>query len=251
VRLGCTFENIAAKAEAVEVDFTDGTRAAYDLVIGADGLNSATREAVIADAAPPRYTGQGVWRAVAPRNGVERAGMALGKHTKAGFNPVSRSEMYIFVTEDRPTNARVSSDELLPHLKSLLAEFTFPVLRRVAEGLGPDSLICYRPLESLLVPQPWYRGRVVLIGDAVHATTPHLAAGAGIGIEDAIVLAEEVAKGSGVEPTLQAFQQRRWERCRMVVENSGRLGEIETSGGDREEHSRIMRDSMIALAGPI
>jgi 2-polyprenyl-6-methoxyphenol hydroxylase-like FAD-dependent oxidoreductase len=92
---------------------------------------------------------------------------------------------------------------------------------------------------------------VVLIGDTVHATTPHLASGACIGIEDGIVLAEELGRASTVEGALAAFQQRRWERCRMVVENSARLGEIEATGGDKTEHARIMRDSMIALAQPI
>jgi 2-polyprenyl-6-methoxyphenol hydroxylase-like FAD-dependent oxidoreductase len=92
---------------------------------------------------------------------------------------------------------------------------------------------------------------VVLIGDTVHATTPHLASGACIGIEDAIVLAEEIERHAGIDAALAAFQARRWERCRMVVENSGRLGEIEMANGDKEEHSRIMRESLIALAQPI
>jgi 2-polyprenyl-6-methoxyphenol hydroxylase-like FAD-dependent oxidoreductase len=85
----------------------------------------------------------------------------------------------------------------------------------------------------------------------VHATTPHLASGACIGIEDAIVLAEELARQADVTRALDAFQSRRWERCRMVVENSARLGEIEIAGGDKEEHARIMRASLIALAEPI
>jgi 2-polyprenyl-6-methoxyphenol hydroxylase-like FAD-dependent oxidoreductase len=251
VRLGCTFADISAAADRVVATFSDGSRGNYDLVIGADGLNSATRKALFPDAPNPRYTGQGVWRAVARRDHIERAGMALGKHTKVGFNPVSATEIYMFVTEDRPTNTRTRDEELLPRLRGLLEEFSFPVVRRIADKLGPDSLICYRPLEALLMPRPWSRGRVVLIGDAIHATTPHLAAGAGIGIEDAIVLAEEVASAAGVEAALEAFEQRRWERCRMVVENSARLGEIEAQGGDPQEHSRIMRESIMALAAPI
>jgi 2-polyprenyl-6-methoxyphenol hydroxylase-like FAD-dependent oxidoreductase len=103
----------------------------------------------------------------------------------------------------------------------------------------------------LLVPAPWYRGRVVLIGDTVHATTPHMASGACIGIEDAIVLADEIGKADSIATALAGYQQRRWERCRMVVQNSGRLGEIEIAGGDKEEHARIMRETLMALAQPI
>jgi 2-polyprenyl-6-methoxyphenol hydroxylase-like FAD-dependent oxidoreductase len=251
VRLGCTFTGISQTSDQATVTFNDGSSGTYDLVIGADGLNSGTRKALFPDAPVPRYTGQGVWRAVAPRDGVERAGMSFGKRTKAGYNPVSASELYLFVTEERPANTRTPDQELLPRLRALLEEFSFPLVRRIADNLGPDSLICYRPLESLLMPRPWWRGRVVLIGDAIHATTPHLAAGAGIGVEDAIVLAEEVRSATQLDSALQAFEQRRWERCRMVVENSACLGEIEAQAGDQQEHGRIMRESMMALAAPI
>jgi 2-polyprenyl-6-methoxyphenol hydroxylase-like FAD-dependent oxidoreductase len=101
------------------------------------------------------------------------------------------------------------------------------------------------------MPTPWYKGRVVLIGDTVHATTPHMASGACIGIEDAIVLAQEVAGAGSVDQALTRYLARRWERCRMVVQNSGRLGEIEIAGGDKAEHARIMRETLSALAQPI
>ena len=90
-----------------------------------------------------------------------------------------------------------------------------------------------------------------LIGDAVHATTPHLASGAGIGIEDALVLADELERQTSIEDALEAFQSRRWPRCRMVVSNSGRLGEIETRGGSRAEHASIMSESFRLLADEI
>ena len=103
-------------------------------------------------------------------------------------------------------------------------------------------------VEQLLAAVPRL---MVLIGDAVHATTPHLAAGACIGVEDAVVLAESVAQSDELTEALDLFQDRRWDRCRMVVENSGRLGEIEVSGGDQGEHTRIMQVSMKALAEAI
>jgi 2-polyprenyl-6-methoxyphenol hydroxylase-like FAD-dependent oxidoreductase len=103
----------------------------------------------------------------------------------------------------------------------------------------------------MLMPRPWSKGRVVLIGDTVHATTPHLASGACIGIEDALVLAEELGRAADIPQGIAAFEARRWERCRMVVENSARLGEIEIAGGDKAEHAQIMRASLMALAEPI
>jgi 2-polyprenyl-6-methoxyphenol hydroxylase-like FAD-dependent oxidoreductase len=179
----------------------------------------------------------------------------MGERTKVGFNPVSKEQMYMFVTEERATNERVAEEQLVPQLQALLAPFPVPLLQNISAALGPDSGIVYRPIEGMLMPQPWVLGRVVLIGDAVHATTPHLGSGAGIGIEDAVVLAEELGQSasgsSSVADALDRFQTRRWERCRMVVENSRRLGELEATGGSKEVHAQLMVSSMAALAMPI
>jgi 2-polyprenyl-6-methoxyphenol hydroxylase-like FAD-dependent oxidoreductase len=256
VRLGCTFTSIEQHDDGVDVAFTDGSRGRYDLVIGADGLYSNVREAVFPDAPAPQYSGQGVWRAVLPRlPEVNGTMMWMGPKIKPGLNPVSRQEMYLFVTEDRAANEFIDPTEFLSRLQALLAPFPAPLLQRVREQLREQPVenlqIIYRPLESLLMPNPWYKRRVVLIGDTVHATTPHMASGACIGIEDAIVLAEEVGRAGSVDQALDRYQARRWERCRMVVQNSGRLGEIEIAGGDKEEHGRIMRETLMAIAQPI
>ncbi|KUY76741.1 hypothetical protein WI25_08125 [Burkholderia cepacia] len=252
VQLGCTFSRIDPRGEQVDVMFTNGTHGTYDLVVGADGLYSKVRGVAFPDAPKPRYTGQGVWRAVVPRPAeIACATMWLGPRIKAGVNPVSRDEMYVFVTEDRPTNDYIDPAEWPRMLSELLASFDVPLIQSIRAQIGTESRVNYRPLESLLLPTPWFSGRVVLVGDAVHATTPHMAAGAGIGIEDAIVLAEELGRGVTVDAALHAFQARRWERCRMVVENSGRLGEIEIVGGDRDEHRRIMHETHMNLARPI
>ncbi len=192
VRLGATFERLEDLGETVRATLKDGTVADYDLVIGADGLNSLTREAIFPVAPKPRYVGQAVWRAVAPRPAeIERATMWIGHKVKVGLNPVSRDAMYMFVTEDRPGNERVDPSQFVSRLSELLAGFPSPLIQAVRANLGESSNIVFRPLDWLLLPRPWSKGRVVLIGDAVHATTPHLASGACIGIEDAIVLAEE------------------------------------------------------------
>ena len=252
VRLGCTFTALRQHAEGVEVTFTDGSTINYDLVIGADGLYSKTRAAIMPDAPQPKYSGQCVWRAVLPRpENVERATMWMGPKIKTGVNPVSRDEMYLFVTEDRVDNVAIDPKDFAPMLSELLAPFPDPVMQQCRAQMNENAQIVYRPLESLLVQQPWHRGRVVLIGDTVHATTPHMASGACIGIEDALVLAEELENADSVEQALAKFGARRWERCRMVVENSGRLGEIEITGGDKAEHAQIMRDTLAALAAPI
>ena len=252
VRLGATFTRLTPRGPKVEVEISDGEHGAYDVVIGADGLNSQVRAVIAPETPPPAYVGQCVWRAVLPRPAeVKSVMMWMGPKVKAGLNPVSRDEMYLFVTEDRPNNDRIAPEDFLPLLKNLLAPFTAPLMAEVRAGLNAGSQIVYRPIEWLLAPRPWGRGRVVLIGDAAHATTPHLASGACIGIEDALVLAETLSEETEVEAALAAFEARRYERCRMVVQNSVRLAELEIHAGDPGEHARLMGQSMAALAAPI
>jgi 2-polyprenyl-6-methoxyphenol hydroxylase-like FAD-dependent oxidoreductase len=252
VLLGASFERIAADDGGVTVALTNGDVRRYDLVIGADGLFSKVRETMFPEAPRPTYTGQCVWRAVVDRPaGNDTAIMWLGPKVKVGFNPVSDEQAYIFVTVDQPTKQRLEPGDYLRVLKEVLKPFSAPPVVRIREELTEANSIVYRPLEAMLLPRPWHKGRVVLIGDAVHATTPHLASGACIGIEDAIVLVEEIERAGDVEAGLTAFEERRWERCRMVVENSLRLGEIEVSNGDKQEHAAIMRNSFMALAAPI
>jgi 2-polyprenyl-6-methoxyphenol hydroxylase-like FAD-dependent oxidoreductase len=252
VRLGCSFSHIQQDAAGVDVVFTDGTSGRYDVVIGADGLYSRVRSTFFPDAPQPSYSGQGVWRAVFPRpQELVRPAMWLGQKVKTGVSPVTQNEMYLFVTEDREQKIHIPAADQPQMLRDLLQHFPVALMQTVREQIGDHSQVIYRPLESLLIKQSWFNGRIVLIGDAVHATTPHLASGACIGIEDGLVLADELGRASDVMQGLQQFQARRYERCRMVVENSARLGEIEITGGDKQEHAGIMRSSLISLAEPI
>ncbi|WNL38400.1 FAD-dependent oxidoreductase [Halomonas sp. PAMB 3232] len=252
VKLGCSFETITQDELGVDVTFTDGTRARYDAVIGADGLYSKTRATLMPEAPQPEYVGQAVWRAeMTTPEGIETINMWLGKGLKVGINPVSAGRSYMFVTEDRPTNDWVEESELLPQMIALLDQFPSPTLTAVKEGLSEESKLIYRPLEKMLLPQPWHAGRVMLIGDAVHATTPHLGAGACIGMEDGLVIAEQLLRADTVAEAFTAHESRRWDRCSMVVHNSARLSEIEITGGDQKEHNNIMSRSMMALGEPV
>lgn len=252
VRLGTTFSSIVEQDDGVEVTFRDGSSGRYDLVIGADGLYSSVRTAIFPNAPKPRFIGQAVWRAVLPKpEGIDTVTMWMGPTLKVGVNGVNKDEVYLFLTEDRATNDFVPPESFVETLRGLLLKFPSPIIQKIASELCDEHQIVYRPLEQLLMPRPWFKNRVVLVGDAVHATTPHLAAGACIGMEDAIVLAEELGKPVGIDEALVAFENRRFERCQMVVENSGRLAEIEIHGGSPQEHAEIMKRSMRTLAEPI
>ncbi len=98
--------------------------------------------------------------------------------------------MYMFITEARPEKLRIDAKTWPQLVDGMIEAFSRSgSCRRFDPHLfAPEAAIDYRPLTNLLVPAPWNRGRVVLIGDTIAATTPHLASGAGIGIESGIVL---------------------------------------------------------------
>ena len=251
VRLGVTFTRIEDDGKQVTVSFTDGTSGRYDIVVGADGCNSKVRELLFPDAPKPRYTGQACWRAVVPRPAeVQRAALYMGQRTKAGINPVSRDEMYLFFLDKRDNADYIEPEEWPAVLREVLAEFG-GLIGNIRDSITPQSRIVYRPLFALLLQRPWHSGRVILIGDAAHSTTPHLASGAGMAVEDALVLVEELERGPEVQQVFSRFTDRRFERCRIVVENSVRLGDIERAGGSPEEHARLMRATTESLLAPI
>jgi len=91
-----------------------------------------------------------------------------------------------------------------------------------------------------------------VIGDAAHTTTPHLATGAGIAIEDAVVLAEVLTTGDALPASLDRFMARRFDRCRLVVETAVRLGEMEKDKSfPIQSHFDLMSATFRKLAEPI
>jgi naringenin degradation protein FdeE len=252
IRLSTTVDALENRDGAVEVTFSDGTSGAYDLVVGADGLHSRVRELAFPGVPEPYYTGQTVWRVIVDRPADLSDDMAMyyGPRAKCGCNPISSRQMYIFLVQNTDDHSRPPREDWPELVREQLADFDGIVAWVRGRIDSPDMIDC-RPLQAILVPPPWHRGRVVLIGDAVHATTPHLAMGAGIAIEDAVVLAEELAADGELDEVLRRFAERRWERARLVVENSLQLGEWEKHPGTPDaDPAGMFETSFAALAQP-
>jgi 2-polyprenyl-6-methoxyphenol hydroxylase-like FAD-dependent oxidoreductase len=183
-----------------------------------------------------------------PRPAEVRARHAYyGPRHKAGFNPVSQEEMYIYLVQNVSGNPRVERERWPALMRELLADFGGHI-GEVRDSITDPGRIVYRPVGSMLAPAPWYKGRAILIGDAAHTAPPQLASGATIAIEDAIVLADVLRDGG----SLDDFMARRYERCRMVVENSWQLGEWEkTPDLPDADPTALIAASMRALAAPI
>jgi 2-polyprenyl-6-methoxyphenol hydroxylase-like FAD-dependent oxidoreductase len=253
LRLGLSASHHVEHPDHVDVTFSDGIQESYDLMVGADGIFSKTREMIFPGSAKPRFTGQVIYRLLAERpQGMDRTYFFMGGDYKVGFNPVSATHMYMYLLHPAPHNPWIDAKDQPQRLYEAMEGFGgfIPQIRETVRTTNAHT-VNYRPLEVLLQPAPWYRGHAVLIGDAAHSTTPHLASGAGMAIEDGIVLTEEIQSQPTLAAALEKFMTRRFERCRLVIENSVKLGDIEMNHGSTAEHTRLMVEALSALRQPI
>jgi 2-polyprenyl-6-methoxyphenol hydroxylase-like FAD-dependent oxidoreductase len=252
IRLNTTVTSLEQHDDGVDVELTGGQRVRYDLVVGADGGNSAIRDLTFGPLHRPRYTGQMNWRATVSRPpDVQGRYSYFGPTNKSGFNPISERHMYIYIVQNVPERPRWDDAELPGRMRALLAEFGGALGRARDEVTSPDQIIC-RPVFSMIMPPPWHRGRVVVIGDAAHMTTPQLASGASIAIEDSVVLARLLGSDASLATGLEDFTRRRYERCRMIVQNSEQLGEWEKRPGSPDDDTvGVVARSYQALAQPV
>lgn len=249
--LGMTVTALEDDGDGVDVTFSDGRQARYDAVIGADGLYSETRKTIFPNAPLPEFTGQSVWRHNFPRP-AEVSGLCAYEGARGlGLVPLSNELMYLFLTTPEPGNPRYDGAALAETMRTKLADVPAPAIRALAEQIVDPEQVVYRPLEWLFLTGPWHRGRVALMGDAVHATTPHLGQGAGMAIEDAIVLAEELARTEDVEAAFAAYRARRFERCRYIVESSLAICRGQLGTGPAVENATATREMFKKVAEPI
>jgi 2-polyprenyl-6-methoxyphenol hydroxylase-like FAD-dependent oxidoreductase len=254
IHFGQGVANLEQTQGAVRVELRDGTRLETSLLVGADGIYSRVRELAFPGEPKPVPTGQRVWRVlirVNPEFLGRHHGMWYGPKVKAGITPLSDTEAYMFVVENCDDPVRPPREQWPSLVKDQLADFSDVIgWVRDTQIADPARIDC-RPLQAILVPLPWHRGRVVLVGDAIHATTPHMASGAAMAMEDAIVLADLLAEQSDVEAALTRFGEVRWERCRLVNENSLQLGEWEKHPADpAADPGRLIGESLAFLAQP-
>jgi 2-polyprenyl-6-methoxyphenol hydroxylase-like FAD-dependent oxidoreductase len=226
LRLGTAASTLSQDSDGVDVTFADGSAGRYDLVIGADGIRSATRR-MIGVADEPRPTGMGIFRAFGPRPAsVTRTDLYYGGPAYiAGYCPTSADSLYAYLVEDARDRSRQAPAERLADMVALAAAYHGP-WDEIRATLTDPTAVSYTLFESLLVPSPWHRGRVVLIGDAAHACPPTLAQGAAQALEDAAVLTELLLSSAKLDDRLwAAFTARRFERAKTVVEASCQLGQ--------------------------
>ena len=250
IRLGVTAVSLEDDGSGVTARFSDGTEGRYDLVIGADGVYSDTRARILPDAPQPEFTGQSVWRYNFERTPDVDCLKSYEGPVGVGLVPLSQSLMYMFITTPEPGNPRHPRKGLAAMMRSKLAGCA-PAMVELGEQITDDAGVVYKPQECVFLDGDWHKRRIVLLGDAVHATTPHLGQGAGMAIEDAVVLAEELAAAPDPETAFRAYRERRFERCRFIVTTSRALCDSQLGKGPRVEQAKATAEAFQVMARPI
>ena len=213
------FENTAG---GVEYELSDGTSGRCDVLVAADGVYSQTRAAAFGAELAPQYVGTGAWRFTVERP-ANIDGLAM-YHSRTGSMvgclPLRDDLCYFFSLEHSAERPRFEDADLRATFRERLAVFDAPEIREAAELVDSDRYLTFRPFDALLVPAPWHREHVVLIGDAAHSLTPQLTSGGGMAIEDAVVLAAELARHDDPSDALAAYSTRRYERVRRIFDIS-------------------------------
>ena len=252
VTLGHRVQTLAQDDAGVDVELTDGSSGRYDLVIGADGVFSQTRKLVFPDAPEPRYTGQAVWRYNLPRPPeVDKLTMYAGPEAKAGLVPLAPDLMYLlYIDTPGAAGAQLDPNTLADTLRDRLEHFGGQIAE-VRDQITDSSKVVYRPVETVWVDPDWQRGRVALIGDAAHATSPHVGQGAAMALEDSVVLADELARADTLGDAFAGFGRRRYQRVRTIVEISEQIAQWEIERVRDADFVGLTMKSVMVTAEPI
>lgn len=229
VVLGKALERFEETSSGLEAHFADGSTAQADALLAADGLHSRVRRQLLPHT-QPRYAGYTCWRAVVDAQPLQLpAGESSETWGRAGrrfgYVPVGGGQVYWFACLNSPEpRSSKFRDFQVADLQREFGEFHAPVPELLAltadEGLLWNDILDLKPLPRLCY------GRVLLLGDAGHATTPNMGQGAGQAVEDAAVLADCLAHTTNLDTAFRQFERRRLPRTTRIVRTSWQLGQV-------------------------
>ncbi len=245
-RYGFECVGVEQRGERVAVRFADGQTDEADAVVGADGIKSTVR-ALLFGAREPRYAGYTCWRGVCPRPAAIQAGYIgewWGRGRRFGITTLPQDRVYWFATHSEPAGRR-SADEV-SIVADLFKGWADPVPELIA-ATPPDRL-----LHNDIVDRPpirtWSVGRIGLIGDAAHPTTPNFGQGGCQAIEDGVVLARNLAANPDPARALAVFTAERYKRTRAITDESWSFGKV---GQWRGRVSCWLRDRAFGFLLPV
>jgi len=230
--------------------FEDGTEAAGDLLVGADGVHSRTRRIIDPSAPEPRYTGLGNIGGFAREASVNAGqgiyAMVFGKRAFFGYTVSPSGEIWWFANPpearepDRAELAATTTEQWKERLTYLFADDATPAVEIIRAT--PGDLAGTNQYDMPSVPT-WHRGPVVIIGDAAHAASPASGQGASMAIEDAVVLAKSLRDLPDIQQAFATYERLRRGRVERVVAHGARSSSSKAAG----PVARVLRDLMLPV----
>ena len=247
VHTGRTCRHFEQNDSGVKVWFEDGSTEEGDFLVGADGVHSKIREALLPNAIP-RYAGYTCWRAVVqaepdllhydPNVFIE----TWGRKGRFGLVPLSNNRIYWFVclnakAPDSPLRTYTARD-----LMKIFEGYHEPIPQILAQT--SDHHMLQHDIYDLPPISRFAFGRVVLLGDAAHAMTPNMGQGAGQSVEDAVILASHLKQSPVIEEALVRYERERIGRTGQITRMSNRIGKVAQLDG---HVSIALRDGLFPL----
>jgi FAD-dependent urate hydroxylase len=250
IHFGTRLESYETTPSGVVARFADGSTADADLLIGADGIHSRTRKLLDPALPDPSFTGlisvggYSHSTSIPPTTGTQQ--FVFGKRAFFGYLVRPSGEVYWFANLSHPptTSAELAAVPAAEWRRRLLELFAddMPRISEIISHTTGD--IGAHPVYDIPTSPVWHRGPVVLIGDAVHATSPSAGQGASIACEDAIILAKCLRDLPDAADAFAAYERLRRDRVEKVVAYARKLGNSKTAG----PVARIFRDLTMPLA---
>jgi 2-polyprenyl-6-methoxyphenol hydroxylase-like FAD-dependent oxidoreductase len=225
VNRGKNCTDYRAESDKVTVAFEDGSEVECDLLIGADGLRSVVRYRLFGNI-PPRYSGYTAWRGIATCESrdapVGEANELWGRGMRFGWAHISPERIYWFATANRPEGEQDNPERRKQALAGRFKGWCEPVPTLI--NATKDSDILRNDVYDRPPIGEWGAGRVMLLGDAAHPTTPNMGQGACQAIEDAVALAYSLREHDDLSDAMRRYQSVRVGRANSIVIQSNRIG---------------------------
>ncbi|HEX3803660.1 MAG TPA: FAD-dependent oxidoreductase [Solirubrobacteraceae bacterium] len=251
VLLGHTYQSIQPDADGIVVELTTGERRRFDLLIAADGINSGVRAQFFPEIDGPVYTGSMSFRMMfrdAPEDWLSGLHVAKGGTVASTMLP---GRHFYLAVPNHMERRRVEQEEARAIVRTVLSDYEpSKMFAEASELLTDDIKVIVAPYEWIFVEPPWHRGRIVLVGDAAHATAPTIGSAGGMAVEDAVVLVEELSATGDLDRALASYAARRDGRARLVVDTSAALMRTHQERRPPQEEAVMRLTALQKLAEP-
>ncbi len=236
INTGKKLKSLVQERSTVTVEFEDGSLDTGDILIGCDGIHSAVRNALFPGEAPMIYTGLlssgGYAEMKTDTLNKEAITMIFGKKAFFSYAISNKNEVWWFnniYQKDEPERSELNSSEANV-IKLKLSRLHQGDPEVIAQILQATDRIEIYSIYDIPFLKNWYNGNVCLIGDAAHATSPHIGQGASMALEDAMMLARSLRDVVDIQKAFEAFQSSRKERVEQVIKKARKIGNEKTPG---------------------